>query len=43
MHVNWFKDPDNVVYCKEEVLPGCRRSWGSEIWRSAWRPSARRP
>ena len=19
MHVNWFKDPDNVVYCKEDL------------------------
>ena len=29
MHVNWFKDPDNVVYCKEEeVLPRLSKELG---------------
>ena len=29
MHVNWFKNPDNVVYCQaEEVLPRLSRELG---------------
>ena len=32
MHVNWFKDPDNVVYCKEEeVLPRLSKELGINL------------